>query len=202
MTVESVTRDRIPDAARVLARAMLDEPGGRWLLPDSDEFLDAHERLFLQTMTRALEEGRVDACGEPMEGVAVWLETPPIDEVSPGSLALLPRPPVFPEHAEARLRECDRLIRLMRRRARPDRHVYLDSIGVLPDHRRYGIATLLLEAGVAWADARALPVSLDTLDDGSVAFYRRRGFDIVAAEPVAGSDLTVTSMRRPPHPER
>jgi GNAT superfamily N-acetyltransferase len=71
-------------------------------------------------------------------------------------------------------------------------------MGVLPDHRRRGNATGLLGAGFAWADARALTCSLETLDPDNVAFYRRRGFEVVAAEPVAGSDLTVTSMRRWP----
>ena len=104
--------------------------------------------------------------------------------------------PLIPEHAAERIEEAGRLIRLMRKRARPDRHIYLDSIGVLPEHRGRGIATSLLEIGFAWADARGLPISLDTLDDGNVAFYQRRGFEVVATEPVVGSDLTVTSMRR------
>jgi ribosomal protein S18 acetylase RimI-like enzyme len=198
MTVTSVTKNGVLEAATVLARAMLDEPGGRWLLPDRDEFLEVHERLFIQTMTLAIDEGRVDAAGDPFVGVAVWLERPPLDEMPPVSLPPPSTPPIFPGDAEVRLRECDRLLRLMRRRARPDHHVYLDSIGVLPDHRRRGIATQLLEAGAAWADTRGLPVSLDTLDPSNVSFYRRRGFEIVASEPVVGADLTVTSMRRSP----
>jgi GNAT superfamily N-acetyltransferase len=196
----SVDAGRIAEAAATLARAMIDEPLGRWLLPDPAEFLEVHERLFVTTMKRAVDEGRVDACGDPFVGVAVWFERPAIDEGSPHH----PRSalsPLVPDHAATRVDEVSGLLHHMRRQARPDRHVYLDSMGVLPDHRRRGNATGLLEAGFAWADAEALPCSLDTLDPNNVAFYRRRGFEVVAAEPVAGSDLTITSMRRWPSHE-
>ena len=190
--------DRISKAAATLARAMLDEPLGRWLLPDPVEFLDVHERLFVRTMMNAMDGGRVDACGDPFVGVAVWLERPAIGKDS-SSQPKSVLSPLVPEHATARVDEINGLLHLMRRRTRPDRHLYLDSMGVLPDHRRRGNATSLLGAGFAWADARALPCSLDTLDPDNIAFYRRRGFEVVAAEPLVGSGLTVTSMRRWPH---
>jgi GNAT superfamily N-acetyltransferase len=195
--IVSVDAGRIEEAAATLALAMLDEPLGRWLLPDPVEFLEVHERLFTQTMMGAREEGRVDACGDPFVGVAVWFERPAIDEdPQPPTSDLAP---LVPEHAAVRVDEVSRLLRLMRRQARPDHHVYLDGIGVLPDHRRRGRATGLLEAGLAWADVLALPCSLDTLDPDNVAFYRNLGFEVVAAEPLEGSGLTITSMRRPPH---
>jgi hypothetical protein len=53
----SVDAGRIPEAAATLARAMLDERLGRWLLPDPIEFLEVHERLFVRTMMRAMDEG-------------------------------------------------------------------------------------------------------------------------------------------------
>jgi GNAT superfamily N-acetyltransferase len=193
----SVDAGRIAEAAATLARAMLDEPLGRWLLPDPVEFLAVHERLFVSTMMRALDEGRVDACGDPFVGVAVWFERPAIGKDSPRSQPTSDLSTFVPKHAAARVDEVARLLQLMRRQARPDRHVYLDSIGVLPDHRRRGYAMGLLGSGFGWANALALPCSLDTLDPDNVAFYLRRGFEVVATQPVAGSGLTITSMRRP-----
>ena len=61
------------------------------------------------------------------------------------------------------------------------RHAYLDSIGVLPDHRRRGIATRLLAAGHAWADGAGLPCALDTVTDENVEFCQRRGYRIATA---------------------
>jgi GNAT superfamily N-acetyltransferase len=197
VSIVAITSDRIVGAAAALSRAMLDEPGGRWLLPDEAEFLAVHEQLYVATMTQAMDVGRVDAWGEPFVGVALWLERPAIGEASAPPPGDVSDELTFPEHAAERIEEADRLIQLMRKRARPDRHIYLDSIGVLPDHRGKGIATRLLEVGFVWADAEGLPISLDTLDDGNVAFYERRGFEVVASESVVGAILTVTSMRRP-----
>ncbi|HEY6634302.1 MAG TPA: GNAT family N-acetyltransferase [Acidimicrobiia bacterium] len=198
MDIVSVDAGRIEEAAATLARAMLDEPLGRWLLPDPVEFLEVHERLFVKTMMRALEEGRVDAWGDPFVGVAVWFERPAIDEDPNRTQPASDFSSLVPGHAAARVDEVARLLRLMRRQARPDRHVYLDSIGVLPEHRRRGNATGLMGAGLDWADALALPCSLETLNPDNVAFYRRQGFEVVATEPLEGSGLTITSMRRPP----
>lgn len=195
--LSSVGASQIREAAATLALAMLDEPLGRWLLPDPVEFLEVHERLFVTTMTRAIDEGRVDVCGDPFLGVAMWFERPAIDNDSPESQPTSDLSPIVPEHVVTRVDEVSKLLHLMRRKARPDRHVYLDSMGVLPDHRRRGNATALLNAGLAWADARALPCSLDTLDPDNVDFYRRRGFEVVATEPLGRSGLIVTSMRRP-----
>lgn len=199
MTLIRITPDRVPDAAAAMSRAMLDEPGGRWLFPDEDEFIDLHQQIYLASMTHAMDVGRVDAWGEPFVAVALWLERPPIDDPPPPDAPNVTAEPTIPEHAVKRLEEADRLIQLMRRRARPDRHIYLDSIGVLPEHRRHGVATQLLGVGFAWADELGLPVSLDTLDPSNVTFYEHRGFHVVATEPVVGADLTVTSMRRDPH---
>ena len=71
MRLIEVGHDRVAEAADALARAMLDEPGGRWLLPDQDEFLAVHCELYAALIGLALDEGHVDAWGEPMVGLAV-----------------------------------------------------------------------------------------------------------------------------------
>ena len=80
--------------------------------------------------------------------------------------------------------------------ARPDRHIYLDELGVLPDYRRRGIATALMEAGHRWAGARGLAVALDTDTDENVAFYERRGYEVTAREPLPDANCELVAMRR------
>ena len=80
--------------------------------------------------------------------------------------------------------------------ARPDRHVYLDELAVVAGHRRHGIATALMEAGHGWADDLGLPVALDTDTDENVAFYERRGYEVVAREPLPYTDRDLVAMRR------
>ncbi len=200
MKLIEVGHDRTAEAADTLARAIVDEPSGRWLLPDPDEFLAVHRALYAALIRLALDEGHVDAWGEPMVGVAVWLERPSIREARPpstGAGTVHHLPEVFPPHATDRAERYATVIRQLRECARPDRHTYLDSMAVLPGYRRQGIASALLEAGHRWADAARLPCALDTESPGNVDFYQRRGYQVIAELPVPGSNLRITAMRRP-----
>ena len=187
--------DRATEAADVLARAMADEPLSRWLLPDHDEFVAVHRRLFAALIRLALDEGHVDTWGDPMAGVAVWVRRPAIESGHRRSRPL-GGSDAFPSHASARLERYATAIRLLRERARPDEHAYLDSIAVLPEFRRRGIASSLLDTGHAWADGEELPCALETETASNVAFYSQRGYVVVAEHVLPGSGLTITSMRR------
>jgi GNAT superfamily N-acetyltransferase len=191
--------DKVADAADTLARAMVDESFSRWLLPDPDEFLSVHGELYAALIRLALDEGHVDTSGEPVVGVAVWLVRPPLSRTgSPPASARAKRqlPAVFPAHATDRVERYSAVIRQLRERARPDRHAYLDTMAVLPEHRRRGIASGLLDAGHAWADAAGLPCALDTETARNVAFYGHRGYRVVAELPVPGLGMTISAMRR------
>lgn len=194
----SIRIDGVADAAAVLARAMVDEPFSRWLLPDPDEFLRVHRGLFADLIRLALDEGHVDTWGDPVVGVAVWLHRPAVEPSAPQ--ASRPRPlggsSAFPAHASERVERFAAIIRRLREIARPDEHAYLDTMAVLPEYRRRGVASRLLEAGHAWADAEGLPCALDTDTAQNVAFYARRGYAIVAELPLPGSGLAVSAMRR------
>ena len=194
-TAMSLQVDRVAEAADVLSRAMVDEPFSRWLLPDHDEFLTVHRQLFAALIGLALDEGRVDTWGDPIAGVAVWLHRPAVVP-NQGRGRLLGGPGVFPAHASERAERFAGVIRDLREHARPDEHAYLDTMAVLPQFRRRGIATGLLELGHTWADSRGLPCALETETARNVAFYERRGYEVVAEQPLPGFGSTVTSMRR------
>jgi GNAT superfamily N-acetyltransferase len=195
--------DKVAEAADALARAMVDEPFSRWLLPDPNEFLSVHRELYAALLRLALDEGHVDMIGEPVVGVAVWLVRPPIATTGTAAAAVRAKrqlPDVFPAYATDRVERYSAVIRRLRELARPDRHAYLDTMAVLPEHRRHGIASRLLEAGHEWADAARLPCALDTETAQNVAFYRRRGYQVVAELPVPDTELTISAMRRV-HPD-
>lgn len=199
MSVRPVTGELIGEAADVLAEAMLDDLAAEYLVPDPVERLEFHRLLFRSSIERALDSGRVDAWGDPIVGVAIWLRRPPVTE----SLAAPARSTVPPEASRrlgpdgtSRAERFRATMRRLRELARPDGHAYLDSVGVLRAHRRRGIATALLEAGHHWADAAGIPCALDTLTDANIAFYRKRGYRVVAEAAVPDSDLVLTAMRR------
>ena len=193
-----VTPDRVAEAADTLARGMLDEPSGRWLVPEAQEFLVTFRQLYGRLILLALKEGRVDAWGDPFVGVAVWLrrpslvDRPPPDRAGAGGLS----EGILPTHALDRVERYAAVIRQLRERVRPDEHAYLDTIAVLPAHRGHGIASRLLEVGHAWADEAGLPCALETETKRNVTFYERRGYEVRAEDPVPGSGVLVTAMRR------
>jgi len=190
-----VTPNRVSEAAAALTQAMLDEPSGRYLLPDGDEFVEIHRSVYLAAIERGLQEGRVDAWGDPIVGVAIWLRLPAIPESLPPG----PTPPrvAFPPHAVQRVGQFRAALQQLREQARPGAHAYLDAIGVLSECRGGGIATQLLSAGHAWADAAGLQCYLDTCSDANIALYRGRGYEVITSIPLADSGIRITAMRRP-----
>jgi GNAT superfamily N-acetyltransferase len=199
MPVMSLIPDRLVQAAEVLGLAMEDDPFLAYVVPQTDERIVLRRWLYADTIARAMADGRVDVWGDPIVGVAVWLRRAAIDAPDTPASGPADRPTLaglLGPDAVARAGRFGAVMRELRRRARPDRHAYLDSLGVLQDHRRTGIASALLTAGHGWADAEGLPCALDTLTDANIAFYRRRGYAVVAGASVPGSDLTLTAMRR------
>ena len=182
-------------AALVRAFA-LNDPLRTYLAPDPAERQRLSAMMFRRSIDAGMAEGRVDAWGDPIVGVAIWLPRPAIGEQD---LAAPIGPSPYDEFGPTvvdrvnRVREVAQRLRLV---ARPDRHIYLDEIGVVPEHRRRGIASALLEAGHAWADGLQLPCALEANTAANVAFYQRRGYAVIASEQVPESELAITTMRR------
>ncbi len=201
MRLVNVCSDRVPETARTLTEAMIDEPLGGYLLPDRDEYFATFGRIYSNTVARALTSGRVDAWGDPIVGAAVWLSRPALEEepTQSDSLAVMKRSQPskpFPPHAAERFEAVAAVLSELRQRARSDRHAYLDSVGVLPGHRRRGIASTLLDAGHAWAESEGLPCALETFDADNIDFYKRHSYEIVTTAPIPGTNLQATAMRR------
>jgi GNAT superfamily N-acetyltransferase len=195
----SLTHDRADEAAEVLARAFAGhDPLRTYLAPDPTDGQRVNAVMFRLSIAAGLADGRVDVWGDPIIGVAVWLPRPAIGDASLSPTA--PVPGVYDDFGPDIVERIGRVREVMQRlraRARPDRHVYLDEVGVVPERQRQGIATALLDAGHDWADGLGLPCALDADVDANVAFYRGRGYEVIARERVPESELTITAMRRP-----
>lgn len=196
MGLVRVGRGSITEAAEVLAQVMQDEPEGRFILPDPTERLAIQRAGYLALLEWAVEEGRVDAWGDPIVAVAVWLRRPAIGGPPRPRPEARPAGPAYPPDAVERRDRFAAVMQQLRAIARPEPHAYLDTLATLVGHRRQGIASTLLEAGHAWADAERLPCALDALTDENVSYYGRRRYRVVAAADVPGSELRITAMRR------
>ncbi len=59
-------------------------------------------------------------------------------------------------------------------------HWYLAALGVRPDCHGQGRGSALLEAGLARADAEAMPCYLESSNPRNVPLYERHGFEVIA----------------------
>jgi ribosomal protein S18 acetylase RimI-like enzyme len=80
----------------------------------------------------------------------------------------------------------------------PDPVWLLAALGTRPGARGRGLATALVEAGLAAVDAEGLPAVLDTSSTENVRLYQRRGFAAAAEVDPPGGAPHVWVMVRPP----
>jgi ribosomal protein S18 acetylase RimI-like enzyme len=75
---------------------------------------------------------------------------------------------------------------------------YLGVLGVDPAAQTQGWGGRLMRPILDRADASGLAVSLETMREANVAYYRRHGFEVAATLTLAGGGPTCWVMRRPP----
>jgi GNAT superfamily N-acetyltransferase len=142
--------------------------------------------------------GEVQATSPRVEGVAVWL---PPGRGDPSIWAMLRvgaarlawtnglgtmrRVLSYIDHAVA-----------MRRRHVPQRHWYLQLLGVDPQHHGAGHASRLLRSMLDRTDREQLPCCLDTENAVNVPMYEHFGFRVLESSPIPGTDRTVWLMLR------
>jgi GNAT superfamily N-acetyltransferase len=165
--------------ARVLARAFAwHEPWGDWAMPDpSDREQRIFDRFRWDLLERFIPEGECWTIAGA--SVTMW--------IPPGVEALANRRSEadyasYGEIADA-MREGDELIAALK----PDvEHWYLDTIATDPDLHGQGLGGRLLDHDLAIRDANGQASALDTHTDDNVAFYGRRGFEVVGEGQLRG----------------
>jgi ribosomal protein S18 acetylase RimI-like enzyme len=75
-------------------------------------------------------------------------------------------------------------------------HWYLLAVGTRAARQGQGLGSRLVELGTARADQAGVPCYLETATDQNIAFYRKRGFEIVGQAKCLGYVLT-GMVRRP-----
>lgn len=75
-------------------------------------------------------------------------------------------------------------------------HWYLMALGTTPGAQGKGLGSALVDIGAAKADAAGIPCYLETGTESNVAFYTKRGFEVIGKEDVLG--FTVWGMVRKP----
>lgn len=194
-------------AAEALTRAFQDDPMWSCVLPDGATRAATFRPMWDALIGYSRVYGKVYTTSES-EGTVCW--------IAPGKTKTtlwklirtgmgLPRAMFrLPKDARGRFFEMMRFIDRHHENLMKGPHWHLWALGVSPDCQGRGIGGALLEPVLDRADADSVPCYLETQTVRNVAFYRKRGFEVVREkrEPVGG--LPIWFMVRAPraNPER
>jgi GNAT superfamily N-acetyltransferase len=175
--VVPLARQHVPQAARVIATALADDPGYSHLMPDPARRVGELTALYRMTLADSIAHGRgfVTTLGSVVTG-ALALYPPGAYPMSTarwvrvgGRLAVL---------AALAREQSGGLIRFGRLTVPgvPTHSWYLEAAGVRPDLQRAGRGTALIEAALALIDEAGDESYLETTKPANVAYYERFGY--------------------------
>ena len=187
--------------ALVLADAFVDDPGAAVFEPERVRRAAILPAFFGTWVRAAIADGGdlVVPAGPAVTGVASWFG-PGRYGPSDGSLNAAGWGDVlaaFGSSAAARMEAMTGELERQHDLLAPWPHLRLDFFGVQPEAQGAGIGSRLIEHGHLRADAAGLPCYLETFTERNVAYYGRRGWDVVATYRV-GDGVPVYALVRPP----
>ncbi|MEA2608076.1 MAG: hypothetical protein QOJ75_319 [Chloroflexota bacterium] len=194
-----VAADRDPIVA-MMTRAFHDDPGAMIVEPEESLRDAAMNALFHQFVTASLTEATAThVTGSPAGGVAFWYG-PAAYGPSPAGLMAAATAPGAPALTEVALNRfipmAAKLEALHDRLMAGQSHLRCTFLAVEPAVQGHGVGGRLLAAGSAIADARGLPVYLETFTPANVRFYERHGYRVIEAFRVPSTAYSVCAMRR------
>ena len=140
--------------------------------------MNAIKKLFRLVLDESIPYGEVmvteelDACAIWVPP-GVWSKRPPVTEY----LRTLPQ--TIPLTGWRRLRRYID-VDLGEYAKKPDKpHAYLVFLGVRPDRRGLGLASMLLEEKLRLLDAAGMPAYLENSNESNLRLYQRHGFKLV-----------------------
>ncbi|MGL4648428.1 MAG: GNAT family N-acetyltransferase [Caldilineaceae bacterium] len=186
-------------AAEVLGRAFLDDPLNLYLYPDAAKRAARTPALYAFFARLGLGEGLAHGAGEPLASVAVW-NAPGVSGM--GFRALLRARPwrlVFSPFllSAARVLPVFSQFDRMQKQYAPEPHVYLQTIGTLPEAQGKGYGSALLRTMIAEADAARLPIYTETMTPSNVPLYEHFGFVVREEYVVPNTKLRIWCFTRP-----
>ena len=186
-------------AAQVYTRAFFDYPMLVFYFPDRKRRERYLEWYLGCAITYALRYGEVYTTPD-VSGLACWLPPGQTEMTTLRSIlsGYLLTPWIQGKEAYRRASQSEAFLAKMQREILPEPHWYLWGLTTDPSQQGKGIGTQLLQPVLERADAGCLPCYLETHDQKNVAYYSKRGFELVRSENLPGYDLPFWCMVRQP----
>jgi len=193
------TRDDLPRIASTLGAAFSDYAWTRWTVSEDDHEARVAELQQLWVEHVALPHGTVWVDDE-VTAVAAFLPPtlPDLPDAVRERIVALQGPQGRERQAVASAAVEARTVELVPEdtRAVCDEAWTLATVGVHPDHRRAGLGSAVVDAGLAHLEELAASCTLETSDERNVHFYERLGFAVTTVVELPVPAPTVWSMLR------
>ena len=197
ITVRKASADDVRPLALALARAFVDDPVMRWLLPSDGARAGRLRRLFAaQLRHHYLPEDEVYTTRE-VDGGALW--SPP-DRWRTPPASLLRAMPGLLWTLGGRIPAAAHAVRAIEHVHPDEPHWYLAVVGVEPARQRSGAGSALLAPVVARCDRDFVPAYLESSRQDNLAFYQRLGFEVTGRIDLPRGGPSVWPMWRSPRP--
>jgi ribosomal protein S18 acetylase RimI-like enzyme len=196
----SISKLHINTAAKVCARAFMDDPQIKYFFPESSE-REKKLYLFYAFLIRyGLCYGTVYAPSKNIEGVMIWLPS----EKSHMTIWRLLRCGVSRLLRPAGIKRIWLLQKFaepvfqLHKRCAPFPHGYLFLLAVAPEFQGQGFASKLLNPLLARYDTWQLPTFLETHTKTNVAIYEKFGYQVIEKIALPKTKLNFWGMVRRP----
>jgi GNAT superfamily N-acetyltransferase len=187
-------RDRVAEAASLLARALVDDPGWIHVFPDPEPRLARMTRM-LRLSIGTVYAGLDASLVVPGAAAAVWAPPGKHDPTTWAALRLAPRMAwLLGRRVPAGLR----LVRAMTAKAPREPHHYLAILGVDPSHQGKGLGVAVLAPTLAHCDDTRALAWLESTNPRNHSFYRRLGFELADETPIPKGGPTISFFARRP----
>jgi GNAT superfamily N-acetyltransferase len=189
------TRDEIPAAVEVLARAFYADPVWGWAFPDPERRLGQHRAVWELVARAALSYESAWLTGD-CAAVALW--------IPPGKPELRPEDEERLERLLAELlgdgaaRVLETFARFEAAHPAAEPHYYLSLLATNPDQRGRGLEMGLLAATLEQIDAEGAPAFLESSNPANTPRYERLGFAVCGELELPEGGPSVSQMWRDP----
>lgn len=193
-----LNKSHIKPAAEVLVTAFRNYPLLQYFFPDEQDRAKVASYFFQVVLNYGIHYCEVYATSPGMEGIAIWV---PSDKLPMTFWRVLRSVPLsvilgFVRNGAGRMKRSSDYMDTRHKRLAPDKHWYLQVIGVSPQFQGQGYSGKLIRPMLARIEREYIPCYLETLDERNVKIYEHFGFEMIEKSAIPKTSLTNWAMLR------
>jgi GNAT superfamily N-acetyltransferase len=200
-SVARLRLDQIDLASGILSRAFHDDPPLVYVIPKAAERSRSFPAFFRTFVSYASLYGEPLTTEDPPQAVAIWFllrSADDEDKQAARRAGIYQIPAILGADNFQRLENIISFTERFHRHCAPEKHLYLQWLGVEPSRQGQGLGSALLHPVLERADSEGLPCYLETFKPRNVPLYQRHGFEIMLEEVEPQSGCRGWAMLRKP----